>query len=157
LELIHTAEYIEVIRQAGALPVSRVAAAPLYGLGAGDNPIFPHMHNASALIAGGSILAADFVMRGPNQHAFSLAGGLHHAVAGRASGFCIYNDASIAIEHLRRNHGRRVAYLDTDAHHGDGVQDAFYSTDEVLTISFHETGKYLFPGTGFVHESGTGR
>jgi acetoin utilization protein AcuC len=75
---------------------------------------------------------------------------------GNASGFCIYNDASIAIEHLRRK-GLRVLYLDTDAHHGDGVQAAFYDTDEVLTISFHENGRFLFPGTGFVNETGAGR
>jgi len=96
------------------------------------------------------------VMAEPDRHAFSIAGGLHHAMRANASGFCIYNDCSLAIEHMRRTYGARVLYLDTDAHHGDGVQAAFYDTADVLTISFHESGRFLFPGTGFVHESGTG-
>jgi acetoin utilization protein AcuC len=158
LQLIHSADYIAAVRQAGALKPSEItwASVPKYCLGPGDNPIFADMHDASAEVAGGSIDAADFVMRGPDHHAFSIAGGLHHAMRSHASGFCIYNDASIAIEHLRRKYGVRVLYLDTDAHHGDGVQAAFYDTDQVLTISFHENGRFLFPGTGFVNESGTG-
>ncbi|HLG73698.1 MAG TPA: acetoin utilization protein AcuC [Chloroflexota bacterium] len=155
LQLIHTADYIEAIKRAGAMGDPR-ACVPEYCLGPGDNPIFPRMHEASAEVAGGSIDAAEFVMQGGERHAFSIGGGLHHAMRRNASGFCIYNDASIAIEHLRRKHGVRVLYLDTDAHHGDGVQAAFYDTPEVLTISFHESGRYLFPGTGFVHESGQG-
>jgi acetoin utilization protein AcuC len=155
LRLIHTADYIAAVRRAGELN-DCWASIPEYCLGPGDNPIFPGMHEASALVAGGSIEAADFAMSGANHHAFSIAGGLHHAMPGNASGFCIYNDASIAIEHVRRKHGARVLYLDTDAHHGDGVQAAFYDTDQVLTISFHESGRFLFPGTGFVHESGAG-
>jgi len=158
LKLIHSPDYIDAVRQAGALEPSEItcASVPTYCLGPGDNPIFPEMHEASAQVAGGSIDAAEFVMRGRDHHAFSIAGGLHHAMRANASGFCIYNDAAIAIEHLRRKHGARVLYLDTDAHHGDGVQAAFYDTDEVLTISFHENGRFLFPGTGFVNESGTG-
>jgi acetoin utilization protein AcuC len=152
LRLIHTAEYIAAVKHAGEVG----QPAPDHGLGSSDNPLFSGMHEASAQVAGGSIDAADFVMRGANQHAFSIAGGLHHAMRGRASGFCVYNDASIAIEHLRRRHGARVLYVDTDAHHGDGVQDAFYDTNQVLTVSFHESGRYLFPGTGWVDETGRG-
>ncbi len=155
LRLIHSAGYIAAVRKAGASG-DCWASVPEYCLGPGDNPIFPEMHQASAQVVGGSIDAAEFVMQGPDHHAFSIAGGLHHAMRGNASGFCIYNDASIAIEHLRCKFGSRVLYLDTDAHHGDGVQAAFYDTDDVLTISFHESGRFLFPGTGFVKESGSG-
>jgi len=155
LQLIHAPEYIAAVKRAGQVG-DCWQSIPEYGLGPGDNPIFPDMHAASALVAGGSIDAAEFAMLGPDHHAFSISGGLHHAVRARASGFCVYNDASIAIEHLRRKHGVRVLYVDTDAHHGDGVQDAFYDTAEVLTVSFHESGRFLFPGTGFVNESGTG-
>lgn len=158
LQLIHTPDYIAVIRKAGLLAESegRWTSVPKYCLGPGDNPVFPEMHEASAEVAAGSIDAADFVMSGPEHHAFSVAGGLHHAMRSNASGFCIYNDAAIAIEHLRRKYSPRVLYLDTDAHHGDGVQAAFYDTPDVLTISFHESGRFLFPGTGFINESGTG-
>jgi len=155
LQLVHSAEYIAAVRNAGASG-DCWSSVPEFCLGPGDNPIFPEMHEASAQVVGGSIDAAELVMAGKDHHAFSIAGGLHHAMRGNASGFCIYNDASIAIEHLRRKFGARVLYLDTDAHHGDGVQAAFYDTDEVLTISFHESGRFLFPGTGFVHESGSG-
>ncbi|MFI5268680.1 MAG: acetoin utilization protein AcuC, partial [Chloroflexota bacterium] len=155
LQLIHSADYIAAIRKAGASG-NCWSSVPEYCLGPGDNPIFPEMHTASAQVVGGSIDAAEFVMAGSDHHAFSIAGGLHHAMRGNASGFCIYNDASIAIEHMRRKFCSRVLYLDTDAHHGDGVQAAFYDTAEVLTISFHESGRFLFPGTGFVNESGSG-
>ncbi|MBV8083750.1 MAG: acetoin utilization protein AcuC [Chloroflexi bacterium] len=155
LQLIHAPDYIDAVRQAGESG-DCWASVPKYCLGPGDNPVFPRMHEASAEVAGGSIDAADFVMAGPHHHAFSIAGGLHHAMRSNASGFCIYNDASIAIEHLRRKFAARVLYLDTDAHHGDGVQAAFYDTSDVLTISFHESGRFLFPGTGFVNESGVG-
>jgi acetoin utilization protein AcuC len=155
LQLIHAADYIAAVRKAGSSG-NCWASVPEYCLGPGDNPIFPEMHEASAQVVGGSIDAAEFVMAGPDQHAFSIAGGLHHAMRGNASGFCIYNDASIAIEHLRRKFAARVLYLDTDAHHGDGVQAAFYDTPDVLTISFHESGRFLFPGTGFVADSGSG-
>ncbi|MHB8619819.1 MAG: arginase family protein, partial [Chloroflexota bacterium] len=156
LRLIHSPRYIAAVKEAGQSG-DCWKSLPEFGLGPGDNPIFPDMHEASALVAGGSIEAAEFVMAGVGRHAFSIAGGLHHGMRGRASGFCVYNDAAIAIEHLRQDRGPRVAYVDTDAHHGDGVQAAFYDTDQVLTISFHETGRFLFPGTGFVEETGAGR
>jgi len=96
-------------------------------------------------------------MEGKSDHALHLGGGLHHGFRGRASGFCIYNDCSIAIAYLRQKYNVRVLYIDTDAHHGDGVQWAFYDDPDVCTLSIHETGRYLFPGTGQVHERGTGQ
>lgn len=115
------------------------------------------MHNAAALIVGGTLQAVDEVMEGRAQHALHLGGGLHHGFRGKASGFCIYNDSSIAIEYMRKHYQARVLYVDTDAHHGDGVQWTFYDDPNVCTLSIHETGRYLFPGTGQVHEKGSGQ
>lgn len=155
LELIHDPDYIDDVER-----ISREADDPYKpygrGLGTSDNPAVPGMHDVSALIAGGSIAAASKVWNGEVAHAFNHAGGLHHAMADRASGFCIYNDASIAIEWLKRQGAQRILYVDVDVHHGDGVQDAFYSDPAVMTISLHETGYFLFPGTGFPHENGAG-
>jgi acetoin utilization protein AcuC len=130
-----------------------VPHAARYGLGPGDNPIFPGLWEAAQLVAGGSLLAARLVADGEADRVFHFAGGLHHAHPDRASGFCYVNDAVLAIQELRRR-GLRVAYVDIDAHHGDGVQFAFYDDPTVLTISTHERGDRLFPGTGFVSEAG---
>jgi acetoin utilization protein AcuC len=145
----HEANFIETVKQAagGALSTERLEAC---GLGTEDNPVFPGMHEAAATVVGGTLVAAEQVMSGKCEHALNLAGGLHHALRGRASGFCIYNDAAVAIAWLRKEYDARVLYIDTDAHHGDGVQWAFYDDPQVMTISIHETGKYLFPGTGSV-------
>lgn len=149
----HTAEYLEVLRAAGA---GREVPVPYrWGLGPGDNPIWPGMYEASALACGGSIRGAELVAAGEVERAFAFAGGLHHAMPDRASGFCYLNDAVLAILALRAR-GLRVGYIDIDAHHGDGVQYAFYESPEVLTISTHERGDRLFPGTGFVEEIGEG-
>jgi acetoin utilization protein AcuC len=149
----HSREYIEILR---AVSVGDwVPHAGRYGLGPGDNPIFPGLWEAAQLAAGGSLLAAQLVADGEADRAFHFAGGLHHAMPGRASGFCYVNDAVLAIMHLRER-GFRVAYVDIDAHHGDGVQFAFYQDPNVLTISTHERGDRLFPGTGFVVEMGEG-
>jgi len=153
LREFHTDEYLAVLRAAGAREA--VPQAYRYGLGPGDNPIWPGVYEASALACGGSILAAELVARGDVERAFAFAGGLHHAMPDRASGFCYLNDAVLAIMALRR-HGLRVAYVDIDAHHGDGVQAAFYRSADVLTISTHERGDRLFPGTGAVEEIGEG-
>jgi acetoin utilization protein AcuC len=153
LREFHAADYLEVLRAAGA--GDAVPDAYRYGLGPGDNPIWPGLYEASALACGGSILAAQLVARGDAERAFAFAGGLHHAMPARASGFCYLNDAVLAILALRR-HRLRVAYIDIDAHHGDGVQAAFYGTPDVLTISTHERGDRLFPGTGRVQEIGDG-
>ena len=122
----------------------------------GDNPIYPGMFNAAMWSTGASITAAELVERGEADAAFNVSGGLHHAMPSGASGFCIFNDPVIAINALLKK-GARIAYVDIDAHHGDGVQHAFYHTDAVLTISLHESGQYLFPGTGSVDEIGAGR
>jgi acetoin utilization protein AcuC len=149
----HSREYLEVLRAVSA--GDWVPDAPRHGLGPGDNPIFPGLWEAAQLAAGGSLLAAQLVAEGEVDRAFHYAGGLHHAMPDRASGFCYVNDAVLAIMALRAR-GWRVAYVDIDAHHGDGVQFAFYRDPGVLTISTHERGDRLFPGTGFVVEMGEG-
>jgi acetoin utilization protein AcuC len=125
-----------------------------FGLGTGDNPIFDRMHEASALVAGATIAAAEAVWRGEALRAVNIAGGLHHAMPDRASGFCVYNDPAIAITRLLDLGAERIAYVDIDVHHGDGVQAVFWHDPRVLTISLHETPVALFPGTGFPHETG---
>jgi len=156
LELVHDPRYIQFVREQGETD-EVLALAVGYGLGTEDVPCFRHMHEASSLIVGGTLQAVDAVMNGQAEHAFNPAGGLHHAFRGRASGFCIYNDCSVAIAYLRKHWNARVLYIDTDAHHGDGVQWAFYDDPNVLTVSLHETGKYLFPGTGNTTERGDGQ
>jgi acetoin utilization protein AcuC len=126
-----------------------------YNFGPGDNPVFEGMYEAESLKAGGALQAAEVLLRSECDVAFNYAGGLHHAAADRASGFCVFNDPAIAIHWLLAQ-GLRAAYIDVDVHHGDGVQDAFYETDRVLTISLHQDGRTLFPGTGFVEEVGRG-
>lgn len=127
-----------------------------HGLGTGDNPVFPGVYRWAMLAAGTSLVAAEELVAGRARLALNIAGGLHHAMPSRASGFCHINDVVLAINKLLGKFSR-VAYVDIDAHHGDGVQYAFYSTDSVLTISTHESGYYLFPGTGFVDEIGEGQ
>jgi acetoin utilization protein AcuC len=151
--LFHQADYLAVLRDLDQGAVSPVAC--IYGLGPGDNPIFPGVYKLSLLITGGSVQAAEFVKNERVPIAFNIAGGLHHAMPDRASGFCYIDDPVIAIKELV-NQGKRVVYLDVDVHHGDGVQAGFYDTDQVMTISLHEDGQYLFPGTGFVEEMGRG-
>ncbi|HSB34520.1 MAG TPA: acetoin utilization protein AcuC [Nitrospirota bacterium] len=149
----HTAGYIDILKAANG--GKYVPGAEEFGLGPGDNPIFTGMFDWSRLIAGASLKAADLVDSGEAAVAFNISGGLHHAMSGHASGFCYVNDPVLAIK-LLVDRGRKVAYIDIDAHHGDGVQEAFYNTDKVLTISLHETGRALFPGSGFEHEAGEG-
>jgi len=128
-----------------------------FGLGTADDPIFPNMHGASAAVCGASIAAAEAVASGGVQVAFNPAGGLHHARRREASGFCIYNDPAVAIAAvLDKNPEWRVMYVDVDVHHGDGVQWIFYEEPRVLTVSLHESGRYLYPGTGFEDEIGIG-
>ena len=155
IALAHDRKYIEIVKQAGKgllTPQQTVS----YGIGTEDTPIFTNMHEASSLLVGGTLQAVDAVMQGKSRHALNLGGGLHHGFYGRASGFCIYNDSSVAIHYLRKKYNVRVLYVDTDAHHGDGVQWAFYDDPNVCTLSIHETGRYLFPGTGNVTERGSG-
>ncbi|MET7622172.1 acetoin utilization protein AcuC [Streptomyces sp. NPDC005408] len=151
LRLVHREDYVAAVRAASADP--RMADQS-YGLGTMDDPAFVGMHEASALIAGQSVGAAEAVWRGEATHAVNFAGGLHHAMPGSASGFCVYNDASLAIARLLELGAERVAYVDVDVHHGDGVQAAFWDDPRVLTISLHEHPRMLFPGTGWPEETG---
>ncbi len=153
MEGFHQPAYLNILRRIddGAEP----GGLALYGMGYGDNPAIQGVYKMSALITGGSIQAGEAVIRGEVPVAFNITGGLHHAMANRASGFCYINDPVVAINRLLRE-GKRVVYLDVDVHHGDGVQRAFYEDDRVMTISLHETGEILFPGTGFVEELGRG-
>ena len=153
LLLVHTERYLDVVKRAGA---GERGDWSRFGLGPGDNPIFPEMHRASARVAGGSIVAAESVVEGRADHAFNPAGGLHHAMPETASGFCVYDDPAIAIAWMLDHGVERVAYVDIDVHHGDGPQAIFYRDPRVLTISIHESGRYLFPGTGSVDERGAG-
>lgn len=129
--------------------------AEQFGLGTPDNPIFPGMDLAARWLVGGTLHGARLLMEGTETRVLQFGGGLHHAQKNRAAGFCMYNDLAVAIRAMVR-HGWRVAYLDIDLHHGDGVQSLFYDSDQVLTISLHETGHYLYPGTGHIQELGAG-
>jgi acetoin utilization protein AcuC len=156
LETVHDHDYIEAVRQAGRTLV----ANPRYGLGTMDDPVFAGMHEASALVTGATLAAARAVWTGSAEpgalHGASISGGLHHAMRRAASGFCVYNDPAAAIKWLLSAGATRVAYVDVDVHHGDGVQAAFYDDPRVLTISLHEHPATLFPGTGLPGETGVG-
>jgi len=153
LRTVHTPEFVDAVKAA-----SGAGARPdlAHGLGTDDVPVFEGMHAATALIAGGSVAGALAVWGGQAEHAVNFAGGLHHAMPARASGFCVYNDAAMAIRALRAAGAGRVAYVDVDVHHGDGVERIFWDDPDVLTISLHETGRVLFPGTGHAADVGGG-
>ncbi|GGK99210.1 acetoin utilization protein AcuC [Sphaerisporangium melleum] len=150
LALVHRRDYIEAVKRVSATGRPELS----YGLGTVDNPAFAGVHEASALIAGASLAAARAVWTGQAEHAVNIAGGLHHAMPGSASGFCVYNDAAAGIAWMLEQGARRVAYVDVDVHHGDGVQAIFFDDPRVLTISLHESPRTLFPGTGFPSETG---
>lgn len=147
--LFHRKEYVDLVERSSRLGKGL--------LDMGDTPAFKGCFEASKLYVGGSILGADLLMQGSADHVFNPAGGLHHARPGGASGFCIFNDPAIVVAYLKsRYRVKRMLYLDVDAHHGDGVMYGFYSDPSLLNIDFHEDGRYLFPGTGYIHEIGTG-
>ena len=155
LELVHDPGYIGIVRQVSAEPSALdLRILHRYGLGTPDDPVFPGMHEASVLVAGATLAAARAVWTGAAEHGANVAGGLHHAMARNASGFCVYNDPAIAIKWLLNQGVERVAYVDIDVHHGDGVQAAFWADPRVLTISLHEHPATLFPGTGLPTEIG---
>ncbi len=156
LEMVHSKDYIEAVKRLSDDPTDKGIKPYTYGLGPGDNPIFKGMYEASSLVCGASLVAADLVWKENDLNfAFNPAGGLHHAMKNRASGFCIFNDIAVAIKHLQKlEKNIRIAYLDIDCHHGDGVQWLFYDDPNVLTISLHQSGKFLFPGTGDTKERG---
>lgn len=153
LTLFHTSEYVAVVQALSAGDIT--IPAYRYGFGPGDNPIFEGMFESEALKVGSALQAAQMIVSGDRDVAFSYSGGLHHGGPDFASGFCVFNDAAVAI-HWLLDQGLRVAYVDIDVHHGDGVQNAFYASDQVLTVSLHQDGRTLFPGTGFVEETGVG-
>ena len=150
LTTVHEAAYVAAVRRAADEGVRDEAR----GLGTRDDPIFPGMHEASARAVQGTLDGALAVWRGETDHAVNIAGGLHHAMPGAASGFCVYNDAAVAIRALLDAGAQRVAYVDVDAHHGDGVQAVFWDDPRVLTVSVHESGRTLFPGSGHAYETG---
>ena len=152
LELIHDPLYLTAVRRAPDDMMGRMSLR--YGMGTADNPIFPRMHEASALVTGATVQAAQAVWEGTAQHAVNIAGGLHHAMRDRASGFCVYNDPAVAIAWLLQAGATKVAYVDVDVHHGDGVESAFWNDSRVLTISVHESGRTLWPGSGWPDQIG---
>ncbi|MFN8138550.1 MAG: acetoin utilization protein AcuC [Fimbriimonadales bacterium] len=163
LLLVHSPDYVEAVKLASELPTIRRVGGDLseeqigslyrHGLGTGDNPIFENMHEHSLWYVGGAVACASAVLDG-DPLAFNISGGLHHAQRDHASGFCVYNDPAIMVAILQRKF-ERVAYVDIDLHHGDGVQAIFYDDPSVMSVSIHESGRTLYPGTGFVHEVGT--
>lgn len=156
LPLGHRLDYIEVVKQlSSSTPdLAYIDIAGQYGLHADETPFFRNMHHAATSIVAGTVMAVEAVVTNQFEHVYHMAGGLHHAFENRASGFCIYNDAVIAIKYIQQKYPIKVLYIDTDVHHGDGVQFSFYSDPNVCTYSIHETGKYLFPGTGYHYEKG---
>jgi len=148
---VHDREYMEAVKRAGKDPYVVIEDR---GLGTPDNPTFEGMHEASAHIVGATVEAARRVWTGDVLHAANISGGLHHAMPEKASGFCVYNDVAVGIRWLLDQGAERIAYVDVDVHHGDGVEAIFYDDPRVLTISLHETGQMLFPGTGFPSDTG---
>jgi acetoin utilization protein AcuC len=150
---IHDKEYVDAVELASSgEPVENIDK---YGLDTQDNPIVKDMALGARYICGGTKLGAKLLLEGKAKKVLQLGGGLHHAHKNMAAGFCLYNDLALSIKEMT-NHGWHVAYLDLDVHHGDGVQGIFYSDENVMTISLHETGEFLFPGTGWIHELGKG-
>jgi acetoin utilization protein AcuC len=147
---VHDRSLIEAVTRCG----TEGGEDPDHGLGTDDDPVFPDMHKAAAHVVGATVEAFRQVASGESLHSASIAGGLHHAMADRSSGFCIYNDIAVGIQSLLDQGHERIAYVDVDVHHGDGVERIFYDDPRVLTISLHETGQMLFPGTGFPGDSG---
>lgn len=151
LRSVHSDDLIAAVTKCGTTP-GHIDLE--HGLGSDDDPVFADMHIAAAHVVGSTIEAARQVHSGESLHSVSIAGGLHHAMRDRSAGFCIYNDVAAAIQWLLDQGVEKVAYIDVDVHHGDGVEQIFYDDPRVLTISVHETGQMLFPGTGFPGDTG---
>jgi acetoin dehydrogenase acuC len=143
---IHTPEYLEALKEG--------RPRPEFGIGDDDHPLAPNLHTIARHVVSGTVEATRAVWEGEVKRAVNLSGGLHHAGPSKQSGFCTFNDAAVAISWLLDHGATRIAYVDLDAHHGDGVEQAFWDDPRVLTISVHESGLYLFPGTGFANDIG---
>ncbi|MEP9391426.1 acetoin utilization protein AcuC [Gordonia sp. VNQ95] len=156
LAVVHTRDYIDAVRAVGSgtASLSGPLLERLFGLGDADNPVFDGMHEAARLLVGGTLAAAQAVASGSVRRAVNIGGGMHHAMKSRAAGFCIYNDCAVAIRWLLDNGFDRIAYIDIDAHHGDGVQAEFVADPRVMTISLHQHPATLWPGTGWPTEIG---
>lgn len=153
---VHDPRYVEAVKSAPGAGPELADRLATFGLGSSDNPVFARMHEMILGVCAATVTAVDLVAAGEAKGAANFAGGLHHAMRSRASGFCVYNDLAVGIRRAVDTHGMRVAYVDLDAHHGDGVQWLFYDEPRVLTVSLHESGRYLFPGTGHTYETGQG-
>ncbi len=152
---VHDRRYVAAVRELSAHPRDEALE---WGLGSGDNPIFAGMFEAAALQVGGTVAACEAVASGNRPRAYNLGGGFHHAMPARTSGFCIFNDVAVGLARLlKEGRAKRVLYIDIDAHHGDGVQEIFDEDARILTISLHESGRFLFPGTGFPEDIGKGK
>lgn len=158
LTTVHTQGYVDAVRAVsyGTASLNGPVLERLFGLGSADNPIFEGMHDAGAMLVGGSVAAAAAIASGSVRRAVNIGGGMHHAMKGHAAGFCIYNDCSIAIRWLLEHGYDRIAYIDVDAHHGDGVQAEFIGDPRVMTVSLHQHPATLWPGTGWATEVGEG-
>ncbi len=153
LNLFHTKEYISELKRLSAEGGDNLS----FGFGTGDCPIFPKVHESSSMLVGGQLEIIEAILQEEIDHGIALFGGLHHAHHSRASGFCYYNDPVIALKHIKQQKPDwRLLYLDIDCHAGDGTQEAFYDTSQVLTLSLHEVAPFFFPGTGYVNENGEG-
>jgi len=151
LTTVHDPGYVAAIRDLSGHPQDADGG---WGIGTEDDPAFPSMHDASARICAGTRDICEAVWSREAEHGVNFCGGLHHAMPAKASGFCIYNDIGVGIQWLLDNGAERVAYVDVDVHHGDGVERIFWDDPRVMTISIHETGRALFPGTGFATDIG---
>ncbi len=151
LATVHGPAYIAAVHRVSDDPTLTDLA---HGLGTDDDPVFAGIHEASARVARGTVECAEQVWRGDVEHGVNFCGGLHHAMRDRASGFCVYNDVALGIARLLELGARKVVYVDVDVHHGDGVEALFWDDPRVLTVSVHESGRMLFPGTGFPDELG---
>lgn len=148
---VHSPDHVAEVKKVSADPA---AATGRHGVGTEDTPAFAGMHEATALAVGGTLLACEAVWSGQTRRAINIAGGLHHAMPESSSGFCVYNDIAVGIRAMLDQGAERVVYLDLDVHHGDGVERCFWNDPRVLTVSIHETGRALFPGTGFPGDTG---
>ena len=150
LALFHTPEYIDL--------VSRKSADGHGFLDGGDTPAYPGIFDTAAAVVGSTLAAVDAIMDGAARRAFVPIAGLHHAARDAAAGFCVFNDCGVAIEYLRKQYGlQRIAYVDIDAHHGDGVYYGFEDDPDLIFADIHEDGRFLYPGTGAAEETGRGR